>query len=96
MANGYGMKVKEVETMKIAIYQIAYPIGMHPQDLARAVKDGEITGEVPQDNPQSKEAWVDLLSLRNYIHWQYEKERMTEMSYLKAIRHIDKALGKLK
>ncbi|MGC5325395.1 hypothetical protein [Brevibacillus sp. SYSU BS000544] len=82
--------------MKIAIYQIAYKIGMHPKELAKAVKEGEITGEVSDDNPQSKEAWVDLLSFRNYIHWLYEKETITEMSYLRALRHIDEAIQKQK
>ncbi|MGD8191432.1 hypothetical protein ACQCN2_15735 [Brevibacillus ginsengisoli] len=79
--------------MKIALFQIAYPIGMHPKDLAKAVHEGEVTGEVPDQNPQSKEAWVDLLSLRNYIQWQYEKARITEMSYLRALRHIDAAIN---
>lgn len=80
--------------MKIAIYQIAYKIGMHPKELAKAVKESELTGEILDDNPLSNEAWVDLLSLRNYIHWLYEKERITEMSYLRALRHIDEAITK--
>lgn len=78
--------------MKIALFQIAYRIGMHPKDLAKAVLEGDLTGDIPEQNPQSKDAWVDLLSLRNYIHWLHEKERITEMSYLKAIRHIDLAI----
>lgn len=82
--------------MKIAIFQIAYKIGMHPKDLAKAVLDNEITGEVPNNDPQSREAWVDLLSLRNYVHWLFEKEAITEMSYLKAIRHIDLAIKQQK
>ena len=82
--------------MRIALFQIAYQIGMHPKDLANAVYESELTGEVPDHNPQSKDAWVDLLSLRNYIQWQYEKAGITEMSYLKAIRHIDLAIQKHK
>ena len=82
--------------MKIALYQIAYKIGMHPKELAKAVMEGELTGEVFGDDPQSKESWVDLLSLRNYIHWLYEKEMITEMSYLRALRHIDEAIRKQK
>ncbi|UFJ42343.1 hypothetical protein LOK74_07610 [Brevibacillus humidisoli] len=75
--------------MKVAIYQIANRVGMHPKELSRAIYDGEVTGEVPDGNPQSKQAWVDLLSLRNYIQWLYERERMDEIRYLKSIRHLD-------
>lgn len=78
--------------MKIPLYQIAYQIGMHPTEMAKLVFEGEITGEVPGDNPQSKEAWVDLYSLRNFIQWRRDQGRMEEMSYDKAIRHIDKSL----
>lgn len=78
--------------MKTALYQIAYQIGIHPTKMAKLVREGEITGEVPGDNPQSKEAWVDLLSLRNYIEWQREQGRMDERAYWKAIRHIERTL----
>jgi hypothetical protein len=88
--------VVEVIRLNIAIYQIAYRIGMHPNELAKAVREGEVTGEVPGNNPQSKEAWVDLLSLRNYIHWMYEKGQISEMSFLKSIRHIDQAIKQSK
>jgi len=80
--------------MKIALYQIAYQIGMHPTDLARLVYDGEITGEVPGGNAQSKDAWVELHSLRNYIQWKHDQKRLEEAFYLKAIRHIDAAIRK--
>jgi hypothetical protein len=78
--------------MKIPLYQIAYQIGMHPTEMAKLVYEGEITGEVPGNNPQSKEAWVDLHSLRNFIQWRRDQGRMEDMSYDKAIRHIDKSL----
>jgi hypothetical protein len=80
--------------MKIALYQIAYQIGMHPVELARLVQDNELTGEVPGGNAQSKDAWVDLHSLRNYIQWRYDQKKLDEMAYLKAIRHIDNAIRK--
>ncbi|MFY0546184.1 hypothetical protein [Brevibacillus sp. H7] len=78
--------------MKIALYQIAYQIGLHPSELARLVYDGEITGEVPGGNAQSKDAWVDLHSLRNYIQWRFDQKKLEEMAYWKAIRHIDNAI----
>jgi hypothetical protein len=82
--------------MKIAIYQIAYRLGMHPKELARAVVNGDVTGEVPGGDPQAKEAWVDLLSLRNYIEWVHEKGQLDELRYQKSIRHIDTEIGKVK
>ncbi|QQE76354.1 hypothetical protein KDJ56_10745 [Brevibacillus composti] len=78
--------------MKTALHQIAYQIGMHPTEMARLVQEGEITGEVPGGNPQSREAWVDLHSLRNFIQWRHDQKRLEEAMYLKAIRHIDRAL----
>jgi len=80
--------------MKAAIYQIAYRVGMHPNDLGKAVREGEITGEVPDGNAQSKDAWVDLHSLRNYVEWQYEKKQIDELRYQKSIRRIDVVLRK--
>ncbi|NGQ96259.1 hypothetical protein G3578_13920 [Brevibacillus sp. SYP-B805] len=82
--------------MKIAIYQIAYRLGMHPKELAKAVLDGDVTGEVPGGNPQAKEAWVDLLSLRNYIEWLHEKGQVDELRYQKSIRHLDAEIGRAK
>lgn len=79
-------------SMKTALYHIAYQIGMHPAEMAKLVREGEITGEVPGNNPQARDAWVDLHSLRNYIQWRHDQNRLDEMAYLKAIRHIDKAL----
>lgn len=78
--------------MKIALYQIAYQIGMHPVELAKLVLDNELTGEVPGGNAQSKDAWVDLYSLRNYIQWRYDQKKLEELAYLKAIRQIDKEI----
>lgn len=75
--------------MKITLYHIADKIGFHPIHLAKAVLEGELTGEVPNGNAQSKDAWVDLLSLRNYIDWLHEQGRLEPVRYLKAIRHID-------
>jgi hypothetical protein len=80
--------------MKIALYQIAYQIGLHPTEMARLVHEGEITGEVPGGNAQSKDAWVDLHSLRNYIQWKHDQKQLEESVYLKAIRHIDTAIRK--
>ncbi|WNC12238.1 hypothetical protein [Brevibacillus brevis] len=80
--------------MKIALHQIAYQIGMHPNEMARLVHDGEISGEVPGNNPQSKDAWIDLHSLRNFIQWRRDQGRVDEMFYGKAIRHIDRHLGR--
>ncbi|GAA4707010.1 hypothetical protein [Brevibacillus fulvus] len=82
--------------MNIPIYQIAYKIGIHPTELAKIVRDGDVTGEVPGNNPQSKDAWVDLLSLRNYYVWIFEKGQISEMTYQKAIRHIDNAIKQQK
>ncbi|USG68186.1 hypothetical protein NDK47_13260 [Brevibacillus ruminantium] len=78
--------------MKTALYLIANQIGMHPAVMAKLVLDGEITGDVPGGNAQSKDAWVDLHSLRNYIEWRHDQKQLEEMPYLKAIRHIDRAL----
>ncbi|QRG65121.1 hypothetical protein [Brevibacillus choshinensis] len=80
--------------MKIALHQIAYQIGYHPNEMARLVYEGEITGEVPGNNPQSRDAWVDLHSLRNFIQWRRDQGRIDGMFYDKAIRHIDKHLGR--
>lgn len=80
--------------MKIALHQIAYQIGIHPTEMAKLVHEGEITGEIPGNNPQAKDAWVDLHSLRNFIQWRYDQGRMDEMAYGKAIRHIDKWLSR--
>lgn len=78
--------------MKIALHHIAYQIGYHPNEMAKLVYDGEITGEVPDNNPQSKDAWIDLHSLRNFIQWRRDQGRIDEMFYDKAIRRIDKHL----
>ena len=80
--------------MKVAIYQIAYRLGMHPNDLGKAVREGEVTGDVPDGNAQSKEAWVDLHSLRNYVEWLFEKKQIDELRYLKSIRRIEVVLKK--
>ncbi|MFF2528346.1 hypothetical protein ACFVS2_05465 [Brevibacillus sp. NPDC058079] len=80
--------------MKIALHQIAYQIGMHPIEMAKLVYEGEITGEVPEHNPQAKDAWVDLHSLRNFIQWRYDQGRMDQMFYDKAMRHLNKAMPK--
>lgn len=82
--------------MKTPLYQIAYQIGMHPTEMAKLVYEGEITGEVPDNNPQSKDAWVDLHSLRNFIQWRYDQGRMEELVFGKAIRHIDKSMQQRK
>jgi hypothetical protein len=76
--------------MKIPLHQIAYQIGVHPREMAKWVYEGEITGEVPGSNPQAKDAWVDLHSLRNFIQWKFEQGNFDDMFYQKAIRHIDK------
>lgn len=75
--------------MNVPIDQIAKRIGMHPRELSRAVLDGEVSGEVPAGNPQSKQAWVDLFSLRNYIQWLYEQDKLDELRYQKAVRQLD-------
>ncbi|WP_126426780.1 hypothetical protein [Brevibacillus marinus] len=75
--------------MKLAIYQIANRIGMHPRELLRAVREGEVSGDVPAGDSPAKQAWVDLLSLRNYIQWLYEQEKLDETRYLKAIRQLE-------
>ncbi|ASJ53994.1 hypothetical protein BP422_10855 [Brevibacillus formosus] len=80
--------------MKIALHQIAYQIGMHPTEMAKLVYDGEITGEVPDRDPQAKDAWVDWHSLRNFIQWRYDQGRMEQMFYDKAMRHLNKAMPK--
>ncbi|WP_139489966.1 hypothetical protein [Brevibacillus dissolubilis] len=82
--------------MKIALHHIAYKIGIHPTELGQAVRDGELTGELPDNNPQSKDAWVDILSLRNYVEWLREKGKMEESRFLKAVRHIDNETRRLK
>lgn len=78
--------------MKIPLHQIAYQIGIHPNEMAKLVYEGEVTGEVPNGNPQSKDAWVDLHSLRNFIQWRYDQGRLEELDYGKAIRHITNAM----
>lgn len=78
--------------MKTPLYQIAYQIGIHPNEMARLVYEGEITGDVPGNNPQSKDAWVDLHSLKNFIQWRYDQGRLEEMAYNKAILHIERGL----
>lgn len=80
--------------MRASIYIIAPKIGMHPNELGKAVLDGELYGEVPDGNSQSKEAWVDLLSLRNYVEWLHEKEQVDEIRYQKSIRRIDNMIAR--
>ncbi|HZG15035.1 MAG TPA: hypothetical protein VE710_08465 [Candidatus Bathyarchaeia archaeon] len=82
--------------MKIAIYQIAHRLGLHPKDVAKMVYDGDVTGEVPGGDAQSKDAWVDLLSLRNYIDWLNDQGRMEALRYQKSIRHIDTHINQIK
>jgi ribosomal protein L19E len=80
--------------MKLVLHEIAYRIGRHPSELARAIQAGDVTGEVPSGNPQSKEAWVDGLSLRNYFDWLREQGKWDEQTYRKAIRHLDRMMGR--
>ncbi len=82
--------------MKIAIYEIAHKLGMHPAELGKAIRNGDVTGEVPGGNAQAKDAWIDLMSLRNYIQWLYEQDRLEEARYVKAIRHLDAAIHERK
>lgn len=82
--------------MKIPIYQIAHRLGLHPKDLAKIVYDGDVTGEVHGGDPQSKDSWVDLLSLRNYIDWLNDQGRIEGMRYQKSIRQIDVHIKQLK
>ncbi|WP_232698374.1 hypothetical protein [Brevibacillus daliensis] len=81
--------------MEVAIYLIAPKIGMPAKELIKAIDNGDIMGGFPVDDPLSKMAWVDLLSLRNYVEWLYEHKRVTEQKYLKAIRHIEMTKDKL-
>ncbi|MBO8162681.1 MAG: hypothetical protein H0Z34_03050 [Brevibacillus sp.] len=76
--------------MRVPIYQIANRVGMHPSELAMAVRDGEVTGEVPDGTGQSKQAWVDLISFQNYIQWLYEQGSLNETRYFKALRHLER------
>ncbi|GIO08476.1 hypothetical protein J31TS6_45040 [Brevibacillus reuszeri] len=78
--------------MKIALHQIAYQIGMHPTEMAKLIFEGEVTGEVPDRNPQAKDAWVDLHSLSNFIQWRFDQGHFDKMFYDKAMRHINKYL----
>ncbi len=80
-------------SMKIALHQIAYQIGMHPNEMAKLVYEGEITGEVPNRNPQAKDAWVDLHSLKNFIEWKFDQGAFDRMFFDKAMRHVNKAMG---
>ncbi|QDX95185.1 hypothetical protein JNUCC42_01670 [Brevibacterium sp. JNUCC-42] len=75
--------------MKITLHQISNKIGFREKELATAILNGDVTGEVPDQNPQSKLAWVDLLSLQNYMEWLYEQGNITEQKFLKGIRHIE-------
>jgi len=82
--------------MKIALYLISHRLGMHPTELAKAIRNGDITGDVPGGNAQSKDAWVDLMSLRNYLEWIREKGEVDEIRYQKSLRHIDNEIAKAK
>lgn len=82
--------------MKVPIYLIAQRLGLHPKELAKIVYDGDVTGEVPGGSAQSKDAWVDILSLRNYIEWLNDQGRIEALRYQKSIRHIDTEIARLK
>ncbi|AKF94381.1 hypothetical protein ABE137_22400 [Brevibacillus laterosporus] len=81
--------------MKVVLHQISNKVGLRETQLAEAIHNGDVTGEVPDQNPYSKLAWVDLLSLQNYMEWLYEQDKITEQKFLKGVRHIERMKQKL-
>ena len=80
--------------MKVVLHQISNKVGLRETQLAEAIHNGDVTGEVPDQNPYSKLAWVDLLSLQN-MEWLYEQDKITEQKFLKGVRHIERMKQKL-